>query len=50
MINNTMLKALNTTARKKPAPTKLIERWANQNLGYCATHPSARITFKASDM
>ena len=50
MIDNTMLKVLNTIARKQSAPTELTEQWADQILDYRATHPTATVTFKASDM
>ena len=50
MIDNTMLKALNTIARKQSAPTELTEQWTDQILDYCATHSTATVTFKASDM
>ena len=50
MIDNRMLNALNTIARKQSAPTELTEQLANQILDYCATHPTATVTFKASDM
>ena len=50
MIDNTMLKALNTIAHKQLAPTELTEQWADQTLDYCATHPTATVTFKVGDM
>ena len=50
MINNTVLKALNTIARKHLAPIELTEQWADHILDYCATNPTATVTFKASNM
>ena len=50
MIDNTMLKALNTITRKQSATTELTEQWADHILDYCATNPTATVTFKASDM
>ena len=45
-----MLKALNTIAHKQSAPTELTEQWVDQILEFCATNPTATVTFKASDM
>ena len=50
MIDNTMLKALNTIARKQSTATELTELWTHQILDYCATNPTATVTFKASNM
>ena len=50
IVDNTLLKALNTIARKQSAPTELTNKWANQILDYCATNPDAKIQYQASDM
>ena len=49
-MDNTLLKALNTIARKQSAPTELTNKWANQILDYCATNPDAKIQYQASNM
>ena len=50
MINNTMLKSINTIARKQENPTELMIKWAKQLLDYAATYPDAAIRYYASDM
>ena len=50
IVDNTLLKALNTIARKQSAPTELTNKWANQILDYCATNPDAKIQYQASNM
>ena len=50
IVDNTLLKALNTIARMQSAPTELTKHWANQILDYCATNPEAEIQYQASDM
>ncbi|KAL7468992.1 hypothetical protein ACHAXS_009228 [Conticribra weissflogii] len=50
MVNNTMLKALNTIARKQDKPTKLVKKWCNQLLDYAATYPDPKIRYWAGDM
>ena len=50
IVDNTLLKALNTIARKQSAPTELTKHWANQILDYCATNPEAKVKYYASNM
>ena len=50
MIDNTMLKTLNTIARKQDKPTELTRKWAKQLLDYAATYPNTTIRYFASDM
>ena len=50
MIDNTMLKAINTIARKQENPTELTIKWSKQLLDYAATYPNAAIRYYVSDM
>ena len=49
-IDITILKALNTLATQQAKPTVTTEKHVKQFLGYCATHPDAKITYFASNM
>lgn len=45
-----MLVALNEIARQQARPTQQTMDAANMLLDYAATHPDAKVRFKASDM
>ena len=49
-VDNTILKALNTIARKTGSATELTAKWTTQLLNYMATHPDAKLRYWASDM
>ena len=49
-VDNTILKALNTIARKTGSATELTEKWTTQLLNYMATHPDTTLRYWASDM
>ena len=49
-IDNTMAHALNTLASAQANGTQQTKKAMTHFLQYCATHPNAKIRFKASDM
>lgn len=49
-VDHTMLVALNEIARQQANPTQKTMEAANMLLDYAATHPDAKLRFRASDM
>ncbi len=50
VVDNTILVTLGSLASKQANPTENTNQRANQLLDYLATHPDAKIQFRASDM
>ena len=50
MVDNTLLVALGTIASAQSKGTEATMNAMVQLLNYCATHPNAKIRFRASDM
>ena len=49
-VDSTLNVALSTLAAKQNKPTLQTKKKIIQLLDYCATHPDARVTYRASDM